>query len=242
MKKITNRLAHIAQLIGMGKTVADIGTDHGFLPIYLQKEYASPYVVLTDISKASLQKAIDNVNISYESADIKKYFDFRCGSGIEVLKPAEVDAVVFAGMGGELMADLLSCDIKKTQSFSKFIFQPRTGQGFLRYWLQSNNFEIQEEVLVVEGKFICEIIGASYVKKEVPMLEPFVKNAVKYEITPKMLTENPELGLSFLNCKIKKENSIKVNLENMTTENIAKKEQNYQNLQYLYELLKEFKS
>ena len=237
MKKITERLSCIASLIGIGKTVADVGTDHGFLPIYLHTECESPYVVLSDISRASLQKAIDNVSSVFQEDEIKRYFDFRLGSGLDILKHGEVDAVVFAGMGGELMVKLMQDDIKKTESFAKFVFQPRTGQGFLRYWLLSNGFEIESEKLVTEGKFICEVLSANYTGKIESDLKPFVKNDVTYEITQKMLAENGELGIKFLNSKIKKENFIKNGLDKTEMEVSEKKAQNIENLKYLNELL-----
>ncbi|MGP1569340.1 MAG: tRNA (adenine(22)-N(1))-methyltransferase [Eubacteriales bacterium] len=240
MKKITSRLYCIAELIGMGKTVADIGTDHGFLPIYLQQSCGSPHVVLTDVSASSLQKAIENIGILYKKEEIPIYFDFRCGSGLAVMQANEVDTVVFAGMGGELMVELMAEDILKTRSFSKFVFQPRTGQGFLRYWLMSNGFEIERENLVVEGKFICEVFSAIYKENTAVNLEPFIKGDVRYEITRKMISENLELGIKLLNYKIKKENLIKIGLEK-TSENVCvKKNQNFKNIKYLQELLSEF--
>lgn len=241
MKKITDRLACIANLIGIGKTVADIGTDHGFLPIYLKEHCGSPHIVLTDVSESSLAKAVANVGMLYAASEIPMYFEFRCGSGLSVLQANEVDVVVFAGMGGELMVELLTEDISKTFSFSKFVFQPRTGQGFLRYWLLSNGFEIETESLVVEGKFICEVFSAVHKNQKTDNPRPFVKGDVRNEITLKMLRENPILGIKFLNYKIEKENLIKASLEKTMSDVVLKKEQNLENLRYLHELLTEFK-
>lgn len=239
MKKITDRLALIAGLIGNGKTVADIGTDHGFLPLYLQRKFESPKVILTDISELSLFKAKKNIASEYSKEEIDKFFDFRLGSGLDVIGAAEVVAVCFAGMGGELMARLMSENREKAESFESLVFQPRTGQGELRRFLVSNGFEITDERLVRESKFICEIIRAKYTgndfktccksseimyaeeKKENlanmldlkgkdldETLKIYEKYDARFEITPKMMRENPELAEEFLKYKITKERAV----------------------------------
>lgn len=136
--------------------MADIGTDHGFLPISLFCREISPKVIMTDISEPSLKKAIQNSMIHIGPSE--KNIDFRAGSGLSVLKPSEVDTVVIAGMGGKLMIDIMAADMSLTCSFNKFILQPRIGQGHLRKWLLDNGFTIIYEDLVKEGRYIPEII------------------------------------------------------------------------------------
>lgn len=137
--------------------MADIGTDHGFLPIYLIENDISPSVIMTDVSRPSLMKGSDNLDML--GAD-RKRADFRVGDGISVLERGETDAVVIAGMGGMLIRDIMSIDMEHTCSFRKYILQPRTRQGHLRKWLLENGFTIIHEDLVEEGRFIPEIITA----------------------------------------------------------------------------------
>lgn len=136
--------------------MADIGTDHGFLPVYLSENGISPHVVLADASSGSLDKARENCR--KEAPDAA--FDFRLGNGLEVLSSGEVDVVVIAGMGGILIAEILAADPKKTRSFGRFILQPRNNIGRLRAYLLSHGFVIVKEQLVRERKFICEILTA----------------------------------------------------------------------------------
>ncbi|MBR5230415.1 MAG: tRNA (adenine(22)-N(1))-methyltransferase TrmK, partial [Firmicutes bacterium] len=82
MVKLTPRLQKIANEIKAGETMADIGTDHGFLPIYLWEEGISPNVIMADISRGSLDKARDNCRMLHPEQE----FDLRLGSGIEVLE------------------------------------------------------------------------------------------------------------------------------------------------------------
>lgn len=156
MLKLTNRLKRIADFIEPGETVADIGTDHGFLPIALWESGKSPQVILSDVNQGPLEKAKENIIKYYPG----KEFDLRIGNGMQTLEPGEVDVLVIAGMGGLLISDILSDDIEKTRTYKKIILQPRNNQIKLRAWLLENGFTIKDEALVKEGNYICEIIVA----------------------------------------------------------------------------------
>jgi tRNA (adenine22-N1)-methyltransferase len=91
------------------------------------------------------------------------------------LENSEVDVVVMAGIGGNLMQEILEYDMDKSLSFSKYILQPRRHPGMIRYFLLNNGFRIKEENLVEEGKFICEIITAvpaGHVERKAPAAGP----------------------------------------------------------------------
>lgn len=152
--KLIDRLQYMADEIRQGETVADIGTDHGFLPLYLLQTGKSPKVIMADVSAGSLAKAEENCRIFHAKGD----YDLRLGSGLEVLENGEVDVAVFAGMGGQLIRELLAFDPKKTQSIKRFILQPRNKAGLLRLWLAENGMKIVKEGVVREGKFVCEIL------------------------------------------------------------------------------------
>lgn len=156
MIELTNRLKSIALEIYSGESMADIGTDHGFLPIYLWQCGMCDKVIMTDVSRGSLSKAMADA----EAAAPGQTFDFRLGNGLEVIDAEEVDDIVIAGMGGELIRDILAEDIVKTKTFKKFILQPRSRSGVLRQWLDVNGFGIAEESIVEEGPRVCEIITA----------------------------------------------------------------------------------
>ncbi|QAT42899.1 tRNA (adenine(22)-N(1))-methyltransferase [Aminipila luticellarii] len=217
MMKLSDRLQMIADLIENGQTVADIGTDHGFLPIYLWESKKSPKLILADISSGSLQKAIDNVEKQgYGKEILREHFDFRLGNGIEVLADGEADTVVIAGMGGILMTEILGKDLKKTGSMKRFILQPRTGQGKLRWWLEHNGFIIKKEKIVREGKFLCEIIlteariaDSSLI--EVSQEEEEEQNPsedIKYEVPESILIGNGAIAFEFVEQKLKNEQKI----------------------------------
>lgn len=206
MIKLSPRLKTIAEQINVGETMADIGTDHGFLPIYLWENKISPKVIMADISKGSLAKAEENCRNLYPDTD----FDLRLGSGIEVLNEGEVDAVVMAGMGGILMTEILSKDIEKSRSFSKLVFQPRKDIGKLRFWLFDNGFRIINEALVREGKYICEILTA--IPMEIAITRQMNADDIEYEFPHSLIDYNDELLTEYLTIKKRLEYEILCNM------------------------------
>jgi tRNA (adenine22-N1)-methyltransferase len=200
MIKLTDRLQKIADFIDTGESVADIGTDHGFLPISLWESGKSPYVILSDINAGPLEKARYNTDKYYPGED----FDVRIGNGIDTLKPAEVDAVVIAGMGGILISEILGADPELTRSFKRFILQPRNAQDKLRGWLLGNGFRIDNEALVREGKYLCEIILA------VPSdhAGEMKNSGIDLEISPLLFEKKDPLLVEFIENKIRIEKKI----------------------------------
>lgn len=201
MIKLTDRLQVLADRIDQNETMADIGTDHGFLPIYLWENKISPRVIMADISPGSLEKARQNCEMLYPDEP----FDLRLGDGIKILENGEVDAIVIAGMGGKLMAQILGEDIEKTKSFGKLVMQPRNGQGKLRYWLVENGFSIVCESLVREGKYICEVITAvpgAVDDKISYVIDGCGPDSMEYEAPPWIATAG-ELATPFILNKIR---------------------------------------
>ena len=151
---LTERLQTIADNVLEGESVADIGTDHGYLPLYLWESKVSPRVIMADISKGSLNKAKENCERMFPN----EKFDLRLGDGLEVLDKGEVDTVVMAGIGGLLAIEIMDWDISKTLSFKKLIIQPRSNLGSLLRYLYERSFEVEKLILTPENKRICEVL------------------------------------------------------------------------------------
>ena len=154
--KLSDRMQVIADHVDPGETVADIGTDHGQIPVWLFARGISPRVILSDISEGSIRKA-EETAAAYQFGEA---VSFRTGDGLEVLRGGEADTVIIAGMGGKLIRQILDRDPDHTASFHKFIMQPRKGSGPLRKWLLEHGYLITGEDVVREGHFIPEIITA----------------------------------------------------------------------------------
>ena len=154
--KLSDRMQVIADHVEQGETLADIGTDHGQIPVWLFARGICPRVILSDISEGSIRKAKETAAAYQFGSGLS----VRVGDGLKVLRPAEADTVIIAGMGGKLIREILSADPIHTKTFRKFIMQPRKGAGPLRKWLLENGFLIVCEDVVREGKFLPEIITA----------------------------------------------------------------------------------
>ena len=101
---IDKRLEAIASRVRRGCRLADIGTDHAYLPIYLMQRGICERVIAVDINESPLAVAAQNIN----KANLQDKIALRLGSGLSVLAPDEVDDIVIAGMGGVLFANLLA--------------------------------------------------------------------------------------------------------------------------------------
>ena len=148
----------LADLVIEGKPAADIGTDHGFVPIHLIVSEKVPFVIMTDINEGPLGKAQSNLN---RVGVLPQYYSLRLGDGLEPVRNAEVSSIVIAGLGAETIIEILEKDLKKTKSFERLILQPRKRPFLLREWLYDNNFIVNQEVLIKEDGKLCEIISAS---------------------------------------------------------------------------------
>jgi tRNA (adenine22-N1)-methyltransferase len=235
MIKLSDRLQKIADFIEPGESVADVGTDHGFLPIALWEQGKSPHVILSDINAGPLEKARFNINKYFP----EKEFDIRIGSGIQTIRPAEVDDIVIAGMGGLLIAEILGDDLEKSRSYKKLILQPRNAQNKLRAWLLENGFTIRDEVLVRERKYLCEIIqavpgGSETAKALNKKIDP---DDIDLEISPILFVKNDPLLVEFIENKIRIESGVHAAIEAGAVKDKAEKLQKSEDrIKLLYEL------
>ncbi len=245
MIKLTDRLQVLADQIEEQETMADIGTDHGFLPIALWERKICPHVILTDVSSGSLEKACQTGYAAYPG----QKFDLRLGSGLRVLKQGEVDAVVIAGMGGILMTEILGEDLEKTRSFQKLVLQPRSGQGKLRHWLICHDFQITRESLVREGKYICEILtvvpgdyAAAGLSEEAPTANVSREilgkgpDDIEYEVPPWILSAG-ELAEPFVRRKLAAEQRVWEGLMKSKQPDRSKEQKTQERMAYLKSLL-----
>jgi tRNA (adenine22-N1)-methyltransferase len=200
---IRPRLRAISDLVPPSRNMADIGTDHGYLPLYLVHWGRVASAIATDISAGSLKKASTLI----EQNNLNHVIETRLGNGLSALSAGEVDTIVIAGMGGVLISDILQQGENVARSASTLILQPMIGQEELRRWLVQNKYRIQNEDLVKESNRIYEIIVA------VPDAE--VKgydNDIYYEIGYSWIINKHPLLKEWLEKKI---NSLKVHIQGL---------------------------
>lgn len=148
--ELSGRLKQIADLVTKGAFVADIGTDHAFVPVYLVQQGICNKALAMDINKGPLERA----KIHISGYQLEDRIETRLSDGMEALKKDEVDLVIIAGMGGPLMIKILTDYPEKTASISEFILQPQSEIPKFRQFLIEHDFIIEnEEIIFEDGKY-----------------------------------------------------------------------------------------
>jgi len=155
MPTLSKRLQIIASLVPQGKSVCDVGTDHGYLPaaLYLSKKYKK--VSATDIREKPLASA--RANLDKCGAD--KVNLVLC-DGLYAIDEADAETVIIAGMGGDVISGIIDRCPYKNKSF--FILQPMTAAPVLREYLSSNGFCVGYEVAIKENGKIYSVMTAFF--------------------------------------------------------------------------------
>lgn len=157
---ISNRLQFIAGLIKKGSVVADIGTDHGYLPIFLIKSGICNQVTAMDVRKGPLKKAEDNM----KAYGVEEQISLRLSDGLTALERDEVDTITISGMGGRLIQSILMKGLDKLTEHTKLILSPQSEIRDFRVFLKKQGFVvIKEHMLEEEGQFYV-IIECVYMK------------------------------------------------------------------------------
>ena len=204
--KLTDRLLTIAKCVTPNSKVADIGTDHGYIPVYLLKNKITEYVIAADINKGPLENAKKEVDTN----KLSEFIELRLGGGMTVLKEDEVDEVIIAGMGGVLISEIIDASIEIAKKLKKLILQPMQASDELRKYLYNNNFAIIEEKLVKEDFRIYEILIVEYNPKEKVVVEE-----IFYEVGKKLVENNDILLKEFLKKKINEYEKILSKIEKL---------------------------
>ena len=197
--RLSKRIHALADSVIKGHTAADIGTDHGYVPMLLIRDGISPRVIMSDISEGSLAKAKETFRLCGLKDRVSED-DFRIGDGLETIEDGEVDELIIGGLGGHTIVDILSADIEKSRSFKRLILQPRKHSGTLRYWLYVNGWDTEAEKLAEEGKFACEIIIAvpSSVKSREAL---YPEGDIRWKYPPSLADADPSLAANRITWK-----------------------------------------
>lgn len=154
---LSERLKVVADCVLKCDIMADIGTDHAYIPIYLVKNNIVEKAIAADISEGSCKKARLNVNSNhlYEKVDV------RCGNGLEVIEKNEViDCIVIAGMGGLMAINVLESNTYAVSKAKRLILQPQKDIGKVREYIDSIGFKIIDEKMLKEnGKYYNVIVA-----------------------------------------------------------------------------------
>jgi tRNA (adenine22-N1)-methyltransferase len=191
--KLTNRLQVAADLITKGKRIGDVGSDHGYLPIYLVENKIVKKAIASDINVGPVQNAKKAIKGSNLIDDI----DIRLGGGLLPYELGEIDIAVIAGMGGLLIRDIMVQSQKLVDSLDYLVVQPMTMQKELREWLIKNDYTIFNEKITREGNKFYEVFCVKKGKMN-------VSDDAIIEIGIDAIKADDGYSIEFLDFKIRK--------------------------------------
>ncbi len=158
MVKLSNRLLAVASFVTDGNVLADVGTDHGYIPIYLLQEKRIPRAIAMDINAGPLQRAKEHIGLY----GLDNYIETRLSDGVAALTPGEVDTVLVAGMGGGLVMHILEEGKEVCRQAKELILQPQSELERVRAYLWSNGYVILGEDMVLEDEKFYPMMRVVY--------------------------------------------------------------------------------
>lgn len=155
--KLSKRLSNILNIIKY-KTLADIGTDHAYLPIKACEQGIIDMAIATDINKGPLEIAVANI----KKAKLEHKINIRHGNGLDVIQPNEADTIIIAGMGGVLIWDIIQNGLNIAKETKQLILSPQHNIENLRKNLIAGGFNITNEIVIQEGLKFYIIIECNW--------------------------------------------------------------------------------
>lgn len=230
-EKLSHRLEAVTKYIPAGSRIADIGSDHAYLPCYAVKKGIVPFAIAGEVVEGPYQSAKKQVKLE----GLEDQISVRKGNGLEVVSQGEVDCITIAGMGGALITTILEEGKDKLDSVKRLILQPNLSAISIRTWLVDHGWElIAEEILEEDGK-IYEVLSA---EKGEP-LKPY-KNVEKGLLMgPFLMEERSRVFQNKWQGEVKNWKRILLQLDKVasTEETEKRKQELYQKIKMAEEVL-----
>jgi tRNA (adenine22-N1)-methyltransferase len=188
MDYLSQRLQAVADLIKVGESMADIGSDHAYLPIYLVGKGLIPWAIASELGDGPYERTLDAVRLSA----LQDYIEVRQGDGLQTIGINEVATVVIAGLGGDSIVTILANDWAKASSYKQFVFQPMSRASVLRKTLADRGWPIVDEKLLWDNNRYVLIIVSQ------PGNQPYSLDPLEIEIGPEILRADNSLKRGYL--------------------------------------------
>lgn len=236
--QLSKRLQYVADFITPDLVLADIGTDHGFIPIYMVLADKTPKAFAMDINEGPLERAIEHI----EEKGLGDKIETRLSDGLQKLNGNEAEAVLIAGMGGSLVIKILDEGKHALEGVKELVLSPHTEADLVREYLKTTDFVIEKEGMVIDaGKYYVVIKARRREENEQGLLyinENEAPEGVEEELYKTLCTKYGRLLLEEKNPILKelltKElgtyNSIYEGLKNNETEAGLKRRTEIQNI------------
>ena len=222
MIQLSKRLQAVADLLVQETKkreilcVADVGTDHGYIPIYLVEQEICKSAIAMDINKGPLQRAKEHIELH----GLGDYIQTRLSDGLAALNREEVSAIVIAGMGGATMSNILEAGKAVITEDTLLILQPQSELMEFRTYLQENHFEILQEDMVQEDGKYYPMMKVRKFSKDMAC-KSYSANELLYG--PLLLQEKHPILKEFLLWQLSQKEKILVQLEKNAGEGTKEK-------------------
>lgn len=173
-------------MVTSGGILADIGTDHGYVPIALVQEGRIKGAIAMDINKGPLAHARENI----AAADLQAYIQTRLSDGVAALQEGEADTILIAGMGGELVLHILEEGKKVCAAASELILQPQSDIRKVREYLREHRYRIVDEDMVFEDGKYYPMMRAVRVEEDPSWMKLSEQSKVACDIYGPLLLRN----------------------------------------------------
>lgn len=232
MMKLSKRLERLAGMVTTGNRLADVGTDHGYVPIYLCEKGRIPSAIAMDINEGPLKRAKHHIG----EAGLGPYIETRRSDGLSALLAGEADTILIAGMGGPLTVRILEEGRTALSRALELVLQPQSEIGKVRRWLSENRWKIVcEDIVLEEGKYYPMMRAAP--GREADLREAdYCFGRVKLQRSLPVLTE-------FLEKQLEVQRQILSRLPQEATERIgARRAKGEEKIRLLQQVLEEIRS
>ncbi len=218
--QISKRLQAVSDMVASGSCLADVGTDHGYIPIYLVEEKRIPCAIAMDINRGPLSRARENI----ERNGLSDQIETRLSDGLDALLPGEADTIVIAGMGGPLAVEILKRGRAVLESCRDLILQPQSEIWIVRRYLDENGWRIRRENMILEEGKYYPLLLASRGNSE-------ALDAVRLFYGPRLLEKRHPVLLDYLKKEREKLREVREKLSVSGSEKAAERKREIQKLQ-----------
>ncbi len=148
--RLSKRMLAIADFVTAGSRLCDVGTDHGYVPIYLVESGRIPGAIAMDVNPGPLRRAGAHVGAHH----LRDQIELRLSDGLEKLRPGEADTVMITGIGGALMQKIIEDGSEVLSGVGELILQPQSEIAAFRHFLHAHAYKItREQMLIDDGKY-----------------------------------------------------------------------------------------
>lgn len=227
-QNLSRRLTMVAKYVPQGARVADIGSDHGYLPAALALAGHIEYAVAGEVVRGPYENAVSEI----QKLNLAKIIQARLANGLAAIKESDrINTITIAGMGGALITQILDAHPEKLAGVTRLILQPNVGEARLREWLMKHRYQIMTENVVEEDGHLYEIMVAE------PSIVPFRYS--KYELTfgPFLLEQRSPVFIQKWQDELQRQEAVLQQINHASKPPVAKIKQQEEYISLIREVL-----